>query len=68
VLATLSKVAPRELSGMAMGMYGSFEDLGLIIGPVIYGLIWNGYEPALIFPAAAVISLLGLVFLSRIRE
>ena len=68
VLATLSKVAPRELSGMAMGMYGSFEDLGLIIGPVIYGLIWNGYEPALIFPAAAVTSLLGLVFLSRIRE
>jgi DHA1 family multidrug resistance protein-like MFS transporter len=67
-LALLSKTAPRELSGTAMGVYGCFEDLGLIVGPVIYGYIWNAYRPPDIFLASAAASALGLLFIARIRE
>jgi len=67
-LALLSKTAPRELSGTAMGVYGCFEDLGLIVGPVIYGYIWNAYRPPDIFLASAIASAIGLLFLTRIRD
>jgi MFS family permease len=67
-LAFLSKTSPRELSGMAMGIYGCFEDLGLIVGPIIYGYIWSAYRPPDIFLASAAASALGLLFLTRIRD
>ena len=66
-LAMLSQVAPRGLSGMAMGLYGSSEDLGLIIGPILYGYIWNTYSPSSIFLAGAGTSLLALGVLLLIR-
>ena len=67
-LAMLSQVAPRELSGMAMGLYGSSEDLGLIIGPILHGYVWNAYGPSSIFLAGAGTSLLALGVLFLIRD
>jgi DHA1 family multidrug resistance protein-like MFS transporter len=68
ILAMLSTLVSRELSGMAMGIYGSFEDLGLIVGPMLYGLIWEVYSPSYIFIASAVSLLISLVLLARVKE
>jgi DHA1 family multidrug resistance protein-like MFS transporter len=67
-LAMLSKVAPREITGMAMGMYGSFEDLGLITGSLVCGFIWNSFGPSIMFIASAAISIVGLLLLMMVRE
>jgi predicted MFS family arabinose efflux permease len=53
---------------MAMGIYGSFEDLGLIVGPMLYGLIWEVYSPSHIFIASAVSLLISLVLIARVKE
>ena len=68
ILTMLSMVVSQELSGMAMGIYGSFEDLGLILGPLIYGLIWEIYSPSHIFLESAVSLLIGLVFIAKVKE
>jgi MFS family permease len=47
--------------GSAIGFYGSMEDLGLLIGPVLYGVIWSGWGAKTIFPVALVAALIGLV-------
>jgi len=61
LLAMLSEITPRKLSGMSMGVYGSFEDLGIMIGPPIYGLIWSTYAPSFIFVVSAAVQLLNIL-------
>jgi predicted MFS family arabinose efflux permease len=63
----LSKAVPRELSGMAMGIYGSCEDLGFIIGPILYGLVWDAFSPSLIFMVGAGATVVALLLLMMIR-
>jgi len=58
------EVAPQGFYGTAVGMYGSFEDAGVILSPVVYGFIWSSYGPVSIFAAAAFTTLLaGLLLL-----
>jgi DHA1 family multidrug resistance protein-like MFS transporter len=69
LLAMLSDVAPARLRGTAMGTYGTFEDLGSLIGPVVYGFVWNAYGPAFIFVAASATQIPGiLLFLTSTRR
>jgi predicted MFS family arabinose efflux permease len=63
----LSKAVPRELSGMAMGVYGSCEDLGFIIGPILYGFVWNAFSPSLIFLVGTGATVVALLLLLMIR-
>ena len=68
LLALLSENAPRALRGTAMGVYGSFEDLGMILGPLVYGAVWSIYSPASIFMAASVLQILSILPVLAIRE
>ncbi len=51
---------PLELQGTAVGVFGSFEDLGLLIGPAAIGAIYAGYGARAIFPFVAGIALVGM--------
>ncbi len=62
-LAMISKDSPTNLSGMLMGLYGSFEDLGFIIGPLMYGYLWSNYYPRMIFTVAGIFCLLSVLLL-----
>jgi DHA1 family multidrug resistance protein-like MFS transporter len=64
----LSKAVPKELSGMAMGVYGSCEDLGFIIGPILYGLVWDAFSPSLIFLVGAGATAVAFLLLMMVRE
>lgn len=67
-LAIVSKDSPENLSGMLMGLYGSFEDLGFIVGPLMFSYIWSNYNPGLIFTIAGVFSLICVPFLMINKE
>ena len=63
----LTKLADREKLGMTMGLYGSFEDLGLIVGPLIFGVVWDVLGPKYLFPVSAVAILLAIISLSQVK-
>jgi predicted MFS family arabinose efflux permease len=52
---------PTQLRGSAIGLYGSMEDLGLLLGPVLFGLAWSYWGGRTLFPVALVAALIGLV-------
>ena len=63
LLALIPDVASDGAYGAVVGVYGSIEDVGLIIGPVVFGLIWSLYTPVLIFAAGSITQVLGAFFL-----
>jgi predicted MFS family arabinose efflux permease len=52
---------PLPLQGTAVGVFGSFEDLGLVIGPVLISAVYSAYGAGSAFAAVGVISLAGAV-------
>ena len=56
----LSRVAPED-QGTAVGVFGSFEDLGLILGPLLLGAVYSALGPRDLFPVAAGLALAALV-------
>ncbi len=54
----LSRLAP-SIHGTAVGVFGSFEDLGLIIGPFLLGAVYTTLGPESLFPFTAGIAAVG---------
>jgi predicted MFS family arabinose efflux permease len=52
-IAIHSGAAPRELSGMSLGLYGTFEDIGLMVGSLVFGVAWGALGPSSVFTIAA---------------
>ncbi|HXZ89868.1 MAG TPA: MFS transporter, partial [Candidatus Dormibacteraeota bacterium] len=67
LLALVPTVASKEVYGRVIGAYGSCEDLGIVIGPIIYGLVWSTYGPIYIFAVCALTQLLGALLVFRIE-
>ena len=63
-LILVSKLASRERLGITIGVYGTFEDLGLMIGPMVFGYMWEAYNPSYIFMASAASAFIALILLS----
>ena len=62
-LIMLSKLASKEKLGITMGIYGSFEDMGLIIGPLLFGYVWEVYGAQNIYLITAASAILGIILL-----
>jgi MFS family permease len=58
-LTIVPEVAPSNKYGTVVGIFGSFEDAGTIVGPIVFGFIWSAFSPALIFAAASITQILG---------
>lgn len=67
LLAMLFEATPGRLRGMSMGVYGSFEDMGIVIGPPLYGLIWSIYAPGFAFLAGAAFQFLSILLIHVIN-
>jgi len=67
LLALVPTVASKEVYGRVIGAYGSCEDLGIVIGPIIYGLVWSTYGPIYIFAVCALTQLLGALLVLGIE-
>jgi len=68
LLALIPTVASSGTYGKVIGAYGSFEDLGIVIGPIIYGFVWSVYGPLYIFLVCAVAQFLAAFLVLRIRQ
>jgi MFS family permease len=68
LLAMIPDVTSNTMHGTAVGIYGSFEDLGIIIGPLLFGFVWSIYGPVFIFAAAALTQVLGALLVFAIKR
>jgi DHA1 family multidrug resistance protein-like MFS transporter len=62
-LIMLSKLAAKNKIGITMGIYGSFEDMGLIIGPLLFGYIWESFGAKNIYIVTAASAFLAITLL-----
>jgi MFS family permease len=44
-VALLSETVPQNWQGTAMGVYGGFEDIGVVIGAALAGVVWESMGP-----------------------
>ena len=56
----MAPIATRQ-RGSAIGLYGSMEDLGLLLGPVIFGFVWSYWGGVNLFPVALAVAIMGFV-------
>jgi MFS family permease len=68
LLAMIPEVIPGVLYGTSVGLYGSFEDLGIIIGPLIFGFVWKTFGPVFIFAACSMAQVVGAFLVSAIHR
>ena len=54
LLSLVPDVTPKRMYGTVVGIYGSSEDLGIILGPLVYGLVWSAIGPVYIFVASSI--------------
>jgi len=52
---------PRDDQGTAIGVFGSMEDAGLLVGPLLFGAVWSSYGPRSIFPVVTALAVVGVV-------
>jgi MFS family permease len=45
----LSDVVPPGRQGLAFGVYGIAEDVGLLGGPLLGGILWDSFGPTVAF-------------------
>ncbi len=67
-IAIHSAIAPKELSGMALGLYGTFEDLGLMVGSTVFGLSWAVFGPQSVFVIASGVALVAALLALSLRD
>ncbi|MBO7380565.1 MAG: MFS transporter, partial [Neisseriaceae bacterium] len=69
--SAVSKIAPKELKGTAMGIYNTAMSLGLFLGSVIGGLLLQHFDSQTVFIFCGGLMLLWLVvslFLPQLRK
>jgi MFS family permease len=64
-VALISDVTPVSRQDRMIGLYGACENLGITIGPVLCGLVWDARGPRLALVVCALFVLLGLPLLLR---
>jgi MFS family permease len=68
LLSLVPDVTPKRMYGTVVGIYGSCEDLGIITGPLLYGLVWSAIGPVYIFVAASITQMLAAALVLAIRR
>ncbi len=66
--AIIADVTPPAMSGRAMGIYRMAADLGLLVGPLLFGAIASGFGFAAAFGWGALLAGLTFAFGLRSRE
>lgn len=64
-IALLSERVPNNQQGVAIGMYGVFEDGGMVAGSAVGGFVWERWGHGATFLAGSVASVIGALFSLR---
>lgn len=62
LLALLVNSVPRRALGGSIGIYGSVENLGITLAPLLFALIWSLWGPQYAFVVCAIIQASGIIF------
>jgi len=68
LLALLTDITSPEEYGTAMGIYGVFEDVGVMTGPLLYGFVWKSQGLTSIFYVSATLEALGVILTLMLRQ
>jgi len=60
-LALVSELAPAGRLGLAVGASETVQGLGLVLGPLLGGFLWDGFGPRAPFVASATVLTIGTV-------
>jgi MFS family permease len=60
-VAMVSDVTPAGRQGTMIGLYGAFEDLGLMLGPILCGFLWDSQGARLALAVCGLVTGLGVV-------
>ncbi len=67
-VALVSDITPLRRQGRMIGLYGAAEDIGIMLGPMLCGFLWDASGPRTAFHTLAFLPLLGLFCLAAVRE
>ena len=67
-IAIHSSATPKEYSGMSLGLYGTFEDFGLMMGSLIFGFSWGSFGPPSVFVITAITTGFAALLALSLRE
>ena len=59
---------PLQLQGTALGVFGTFEDFGLLLGPILISAVYAGYGVDSTFLVVGAVALAGLLFSIILRR
>jgi MFS transporter, DHA1 family, multidrug resistance protein len=62
-LAMLTELTPNRLMGASIGLYSTFENLGMVLSPFICSIAWS-FFPSAIFIVAAIVQVIGILIVS----
>jgi MFS family permease len=62
LLALLVSSVSRKVLGSSVGIYGSIENLGITIAPLLFTLIWSSWGPRYVFYVCGIIQAIGIIF------
>jgi predicted MFS family arabinose efflux permease len=68
LLSFVQDVTAKRMYGTVVGIYGSCEDLGIIMGPLVYGLVWSAIGPVYIFVASSITQILAAALVFAIKQ
>ncbi|OGO18046.1 MAG: hypothetical protein A2Z14_02600 [Chloroflexi bacterium RBG_16_48_8] len=60
-VALLSESVPKNKQGTAIGMYGVFEDSGMIMGSALGGFLWERWTPLATFLSGSIAAGMGAI-------
>ena len=66
--AWVSDITPLSRQGQMLGLYGSFEDVGVMMGPLICGFLWDASGSRLAFAVCGLVAVIGIGLALFIRE
>lgn len=62
LLALLVSSVPGKVLGASVGIYGSIENLGITIAPLMFTLIWSSWGLQYVFYICGIIQAIGIIF------
>jgi len=60
-VALISDITPVTRQGQMIGLYGSFEDLGLMVGPMLCGFLWDSQGSRVALLVCGLLTAVGVV-------
>ena len=68
ILPLAMSPVPFRLQGTALGVFGSFEDLGFLLGPLVISEVYSAYGATSSFLVVGLVTMAGLFFSLTVRR